>query len=103
MDKFVGAFEAHFRQMAAGDLSDVITILKQFGRGEDATRLLLLFMKERVEDRAFYNLEGSALTDAVTDPDVIAAFDKRFDELAPRRPPRRNPSQHLQESGMGGI
>ena len=102
MDKFVAAFEANFRELAAGDLSDVITILKQFDGGEDATRLLQLFMSERVEDRAFYKLEGPVLTDAVTDPDVIAAFGKRFDELAPRRPPQEI-LLSIYKSRMGGI
>ena len=87
MDKFVAPFEAHFGEMGIGDLSNVITILKQFDRGEDAARLLQLFMNERLEERAFYKLEGSVLTNAVSDPDVITAFRKRFDELTPRRPP----------------
>jgi hypothetical protein len=87
MDKFVAAFEAHFSQMAVGDLSNVITIFKQFDRAKDAAKLLQLFMNERQEHRDFYKLEGSTLTDTVTDPDVIAAFSKRFDELTPRKPP----------------
>ena len=68
------------------NLNAAVKLLKDLNRPHDASETLRHYMAERKDGRAFFDLSVYPFAGDITDPDVKAAFEKRYLEFADDRP-----------------
>lgn len=88
LDEMVKFANGSLTEISPTNLSATISFLKEFGRHQEATELLESYMASRNEDPGFWDLDNSPFPGHVTDPDVRAAFETRYAEVAPPPDPR---------------
>ncbi len=69
------------------NLDSTVRFLKEFGKNTEAKNLIEKYLEARPGDRKIYNLRDYAFREDVQDPDVIAAFNKKFAEFEDKRDP----------------
>jgi len=89
--EIVAAISAAFRNtinsISANNLDGTIRLLKDLGRTRVAKELLAYFMANRIADRDFFDLSHQPLG-APKDPDVVAAFQQKFNSFRDSRDPK---------------
>src|SRR6185437_14612216 len=68
------------------NLNAAVKLLKDLNRARDAQEMLSHYMAERKDGRAFFDLSVYPFAGDITDPDVKAAFEKRYLEFPDDRP-----------------
>jgi hypothetical protein len=63
------------------NLNAAVRLLKDLNRPYDAAEMLKHYMAERQDGRAFFDLSAYPFAGDITDPDVKAAFEKRYLEF----------------------
>lgn len=63
------------------NLNAAVKLLKDLNRARDAQEMLKHYMAERKDGRAFFDLAAYPFAGDITDPDVKAAFEKRYLEF----------------------
>jgi hypothetical protein len=69
------------------NLNAAVRLLKDLNRPLEATEMLRQYMTQRKDGRAFFDLSIYPFAGDITDPDVKAAFEKRYLEFTDDRPP----------------
>jgi len=67
------------------NLNGTVTLFKELGRDDKAKHVIEEYVAKRSQERAFFDLEEYPFAAEISDPDVRAAFDKRFAELEETR------------------
>jgi hypothetical protein len=68
------------------NLNAAVKLLKDLNRPHEATEMLRIYMTQRKDGRAFFDLTAYPFAADITDPDVKAAFDARYRDFADDRP-----------------
>ena len=69
------------------NLNGTVRLLKYLGHEEKAEEAIRYYVDERQEERNFFDLSDYAFGDEVTEPDVRAAFDAKYQSFADDRSP----------------
>ena len=68
------------------NLNAAVKLLKDLDRPHEAGEMLRLYMTQRKDGRAFFDLAAYPFAADITDPDVRAAFDARYRDFPDERP-----------------
>lgn len=80
-DALVDAIEKHAKDMSAGDATSALDFLRELGRGEDADRLVPVYIAAQTDKpREFFEARRDGFTRAI-DPTIAAAFEERLKEM----------------------
>ncbi len=82
--------------LSPSELNATIVWLKQFGRTDNARRLLQFYLDHRKADPSFWNLSSFPFTGMISDQEVKDAFEKKYAAVAPTP---LSPDQMLIEIG----
>ncbi len=78
LDGFENAIVTNAVAITPSNFSSTIAILKEHGRGDRTAALVEHYVGSRDEIAEFWNLDNNTFGDRVTDPDVRAAFARKF-------------------------
>lgn len=84
LDTLYTSFKKNVKFITPTNLNGTVALFKELGRPEQAAELLAHYMKERNENREFYDLNENPFG-TVTDPDVRAAFDEKCAQVEEKR------------------
>ena len=73
------AYYKHIDQVDASNLDAAIVLFKNLGLHDKANELLNYFMKNTKRPASFFNLQAYPFADYVKDPDLISAFNQRYE------------------------
>lgn len=85
LDNLHKSFMQNYKYISPVNVSGTVSLFKDLGRGNQAKEMLDYYIKNRKEDRKYFDLAESPFGDHVTDPDVRAAFDARAAQLVEQR------------------
>lgn len=71
------AFMKHLDHISPLNLNGTVRLFKDLGRADQATQMIAAYVDGRDEERQFFDLAEYTFRGDVTDPEVIAAFDKK--------------------------
>lgn len=80
LDTLYAAFKRSARYITPLNLNGTIRLFKEVGRDDQAQELLAYYMSERGDTPALFDLSDHPFAGDVTDPDIRAAFAKKFEE-----------------------
>lgn len=72
---------SNFEAISPMNLSSTITLLKEFGRMEEAKSALSSYVERRNEVPSFWDLPNQTFGNQVADPDVRAAFSEKYSKM----------------------
>lgn len=81
------AYRKNVQFVSPMDLNVVVSLFKDLGHPKEANEILHFFMERRDEDRVFFDLSKYAFAYNITDEDVSAAFDKKYQSFKEDRSP----------------
>jgi hypothetical protein len=84
LDALYDSFMTNYEYISPVNLNGTISLFKELGRPQQASEMLSYYMARRDEKREFYDLSDDPFG-SITDPDVRAAFQAKFDQTEEKR------------------
>lgn len=83
LDGLDAAFRASVNTITPLNANGAVQLFRDLGRADQARALAQYYVDTRNEPAEFWNLNGYGFRGDVTDPDLIAAFDRKYASFAP--------------------
>ena len=87
VEEIVAAFHKYVKFVSPLNLNATVKLLKDLGHNEKAAEAIEFYMKLRSDNLEFFNLSNYPFGDDVTDPDVRAAFNAKYESFKDDRSP----------------
>jgi hypothetical protein len=88
LDALVSACRNCYESITPINLNSTVILLKEFGRADDANDIIRLYVNSRDEKLQFWNVYDPSHFSSITDPDLLAAFKQKYNELSPKNETR---------------
>jgi hypothetical protein len=88
LDAIYTAFKNSPNRVALTTLNSIVDLFKVLGRGDQAQEMIETFVQSRGDERSAFDLKAFPFAESVTDPDVIAALNKKLATFPTKKDPK---------------
>jgi hypothetical protein len=81
LDQMYESFKENLANISPSNLNSTVTIFKHLGRTEQATEMIALYLENRGQKRELFDVNSISMFGNLTDPDVAAAFKRKYESL----------------------
>ena len=85
LDTVHASFMKNFKYISPMNLNGTVSLFKELGRNNQASKMIKHYIEHRDEERKFFNLEEYPFSSSVTDQEVIEAFRAKCASMEDKR------------------